>query len=139
MADATCTQTPEREMSATYQLLEAIFEAFWRKLESRLTPTDTTEAPPETPPYTPRRPTANIKGPTYLRWRRRPKRCTAEKSYCCQALRQYNSSTTKRETRRTGEMRGEHLLTEDLQQLPFVESLRSQAIWDANFPVTGIG
>ncbi|CAH2282487.1 Hypothetical predicted protein, partial [Pelobates cultripes] len=72
-------------------------------------------------------------GPTYLRWGRQPKQRTVEKSYCRQALRQYNSSTTKRETCRAGEMRGEHLLTEDLQQLPFAESLRSQAIWDANF------
>ncbi|CAH2293736.1 Hypothetical predicted protein [Pelobates cultripes] len=49
MADATCTQTPDREIHETHQRLEAIFDAIWRQLESMLNP----PAPPSDLQQTP--------------------------------------------------------------------------------------
>ncbi|CAH2276196.1 Hypothetical predicted protein, partial [Pelobates cultripes] len=127
MVDDTFIQTPEREISATHLRLEAFFNAFWRKLESRLAPTETIEAPPEPSHLSPKRPAANTMGPIY--------RCTVVKAACLQAPK---LSTTKKETHRVGERRGEQLLTENLQRSTLAKNLRSQAIWDTNFPEMGI-
>ncbi|CAH2321326.1 Hypothetical predicted protein [Pelobates cultripes] len=139
MADDTRLQTSRGEMSDTHRRLEAIFDAFWRKLESRLTPTETTEAPPETSHCSSKCPAAHTMSPTNRRQRRRPRRCMAVNTAGLQARKPYTSSTMQNDTHGVGERSGKRLMHVNMQRSPLAESLRNQAIWDTKIPTMGIG
>ncbi|CAH2315434.1 Hypothetical predicted protein [Pelobates cultripes] len=139
MADATRHLELHEEASTLHYRLEALFAAFWEKLERKLT------LPAPQPGVTPSNLTRSnpqhkapvIKVPARRR-RQRAHRRRFRKAAATNLAAIHHQETQERGESRGREM-GKQLQTQDPQQASTAPKKEAHTMWDCEFPVQGIG